>query len=74
VQEQSNCRPGDTTQQAESTQQRQTAERLIRLEALLKLSRPVSSSAAMTQVLTAICKTTATLLSVRHVTVWLVDD
>jgi PAS domain S-box-containing protein len=47
---------------------------LARLETLVRLSRLISSSLEMTQVLTAICQATATLLHVPHVTIWMADE
>jgi PAS domain S-box-containing protein len=49
-------------------------ERLTRLETLVHLSRLISSSLEMRQVLTAICQATATLLHVPHVSIWMADE
>jgi PAS domain S-box-containing protein len=73
-QESAQYRQMEEVLQEESTRQKQTEERLARLETLVRLSRLISSSLEMTQVLTAICQATATLLQVPHVTIWMADE
>jgi hypothetical protein len=61
VPERAHWRQIEAALQEESARRKQSEERLTRLETLVHLSRLISSSHEMTQVLTAICQATATL-------------
>jgi PAS domain S-box-containing protein len=73
-QESAHDRRIEEARQDDSRWRKQTEERLSRLETLVHLSRLISSSLEMTQVLTAICQATTTLLQVPHVTIWMADE
>jgi hypothetical protein len=73
-QESAHDRQIEEARQDDSRWQKQTGGQLTRLETLVHLSRLISSSLEMTQVLTVICQATATLLHVPYVTIWMADE